>query len=212
MTQLVKIKSIKKIKSDSKRYDIQTEKTSNFFANNILVHNSSCTVYIKDGQVGVCSRNWELHDSGNKFWDTIKAIGLDTKLLNIHNELGLNIALQGELIGEGIQGNKYNLVGTDIYFFNVFDIDTGKYYDYKHFRNFCENNGIKTVPILDDNFILNYTVKKLVELSKGKSVLNDKAIREGIVIRPLMEVEGVRGLGRLSFKVINPDFLLKNNE
>jgi hypothetical protein len=40
----VKIKNIKKIGSDSKRYDIQT-KTSNFFANDILVHNSLIQVY-----------------------------------------------------------------------------------------------------------------------------------------------------------------------
>lgn len=39
-----KIKSIKKINSQSKRYDIQTE-NENFFANNILVHNSLCIVY-----------------------------------------------------------------------------------------------------------------------------------------------------------------------
>ena len=35
-----KIKSIKKIESNSKRYDIQVANNQNFFANNILVHNS----------------------------------------------------------------------------------------------------------------------------------------------------------------------------
>ncbi len=35
----MKIKSIKKIKSSSKLYDIETT-TNNFFANGILVHNS----------------------------------------------------------------------------------------------------------------------------------------------------------------------------
>lgn len=38
-----KIKSIKKIINNSKRYDIEVEKNHNFFANNILVHN--CTIY-----------------------------------------------------------------------------------------------------------------------------------------------------------------------
>lgn len=36
----MKIKSIKKIESNSKKYDIQTLKNKNFFANGILVHNS----------------------------------------------------------------------------------------------------------------------------------------------------------------------------
>lgn len=40
----MKIKSIKKIENDSKRYDVQT-KTGNFFANGILVHNSIISVY-----------------------------------------------------------------------------------------------------------------------------------------------------------------------
>lgn len=39
----MKIKKINKIKHSSKRYDISVKKNSNFFANNILVHN--CTMY-----------------------------------------------------------------------------------------------------------------------------------------------------------------------
>lgn len=37
----MKIKRITEIKNNSKMYDIQTQKNHNFFANNILVHNSS---------------------------------------------------------------------------------------------------------------------------------------------------------------------------
>lgn len=39
----MKIKSIHKINHTSKRYDIEVKNNSNFFANNILVHN--CTMY-----------------------------------------------------------------------------------------------------------------------------------------------------------------------
>ena len=39
-TLKLKVKSITKIKSESKRYDIETEKNHCFFANDILVHNS----------------------------------------------------------------------------------------------------------------------------------------------------------------------------
>ena len=38
--KLTKIKAIKKISEKYKRYDIQTEKSNNFFANDLLVHNS----------------------------------------------------------------------------------------------------------------------------------------------------------------------------
>lgn len=43
--EIKKIKSIKKIENHSKRYDIQTEKNHNFFANGILVHNSFTMAY-----------------------------------------------------------------------------------------------------------------------------------------------------------------------
>lgn len=39
--KILKIKSIKKINNHTKKYDITTPKNHNFFANNILVHNSN---------------------------------------------------------------------------------------------------------------------------------------------------------------------------
>ena len=59
-------------------------------------------------------------------------------------------------------------------------------------------------------FELNHSVDELVELAKGKSQLAGIQ-REGIVIRPIDETTDPE-LGRLSFKVINPDFLLKFGE
>ena len=43
--EISKIVSIKKISHDSKRYDIQVNNTENFFANDILVHNSKLTLW-----------------------------------------------------------------------------------------------------------------------------------------------------------------------
>lgn len=40
---MMKIKKIRRISNSSKRYDISVEKTHNFYANNVLVHN--CTMY-----------------------------------------------------------------------------------------------------------------------------------------------------------------------
>ncbi|MCK9417405.1 hypothetical protein M0Q97_12265 [Candidatus Dojkabacteria bacterium] len=59
----MKIKSIKKIENISKRYDIEVETNHNFFANGVLVHNSSITNFFKiepEGtRIGICSRNQE---------------------------------------------------------------------------------------------------------------------------------------------------------
>jgi hypothetical protein len=43
-------------------------------------------------------------------------------------------------------------------------------------------------------------------------VLNPKAQREGVVLRPLVEEHDEDVGGRLSFKVINPKFLLRYDE
>jgi len=50
----------------------------------------------------------------------------------------------------------------------------------------------------------------MLKLSKGKSVYGDMS-REGIVCRAVPEDRDVK-LGRLSFKVINDDFLLEKGE
>ena len=64
---------------------------------------SSATYYIKDGEFGVCSRNLELLETeGNTFWKVAREMDLENKM----KSLGKNISLQGELIGEGIQGNR----------------------------------------------------------------------------------------------------------
>jgi hypothetical protein len=72
------------------------------------------------------------------------------------------------------------------------------------------------VPVLNISYVLADKIEDLVSLSVGKSVLNQKAQREGIVIRPLQEIHDYdfKSLvsGRLSFKVINPEFLLKYGE
>ena len=72
--------------------------------------------------------------------------------------------------------------------------------------------GLETVPILRDDYILgDDDVGGLVAMSNEKSVLNPQLPREGIVIRPIEEAQDPE-LGRLSFKVVNPEFLLKYEE
>lgn len=177
---------------------------------------SSITVYQINGKFGVCSRNIDLNrDNTDKFWKTVLEHDLENKFKNVFgNE---NIALQGELIGEGIQGNKYQLKGLDIYFYNVFFIKKYAYGNMNDLIEICQKLNEKTVPILNDNFELVNSIPELVELSKGKSNLNKKTTREGIVIRPLIEIEDTDlhcqlVKNRISFKCVNPDFLLEYGE
>ena len=51
----IKIKSIKRIKNKSKRYDIQTAKNNNFFANGVLIHNSIIKLYFYDNKWNIAT-------------------------------------------------------------------------------------------------------------------------------------------------------------
>lgn len=165
---------------------------------------SSVTYFMRNGEFGVCSRTLELLETEeNSLWKFAREQDLENKL----GALGKNIALQGEIIGEGIQGNKYKLRGQTVVFFNVFDIDGFKYVDYPDFVDTIKTLSLTTAPILDTNFVLTNDIPSLVTMAIGKSVLKNDVHREGIVIRPLTEQRDRDG--RVSFKSINPEFLLK---
>lgn len=176
---------------------------------------SSITIYQINGKFGVCSRNIDLkRDEADKFWRTVLEHDLENKFKTAFGDE--NIALQGELIGTGIQGNKYKLDKLDIYFFNVFFIKKYAYGNMAELADVCQKLDEKMVPVLNDNYELSSSIPELVELSKGESQLNG-TIREGIVIRPLIEIEDSElhcqlVKNRVSFKSVNPEFLLKYGE
>lgn len=178
------------------------------------VDGSSVTYYIKDGEFGVCSRNLELKDSEeNAFWKMAKQLKIEEKL----KALNYNIAIQGELIGPGINKNNLKLPEHHVLFFTAFDIDKYEYYNGTNLNDLLISLELESVPFLEMNYQLEDNINKLVEKAKGFSKLNPKVFREGIVIRPMKEMIDLQmsndwGNGRVSFKVINPEYLLKYEE
>lgn len=168
---------------------------------------SSVTYYVKDGAFSVCSRNLELYETpDNSIWRVAREMDLEAKL----RSLGGDFAFQGEIIGGGIQGNKYKLKNQTVYFFNVFDIAGCRHLDHAEFMAVMERLQLPGVPLLDADYALTNDIQELVTLSIAKSMLNPDLPREGIVIRPLVEKTTVTAmLGRVSFKAINPEFLVK---
>ena len=158
---------------------------------------SSATFYYKDGVFGVCSRNLELLETeDNTFWKVARELDLENKM----KDFGVNISLQGELIGEGIQGNPYEIKGQTVKFFNLFDIDLQVYHSLAHLDRALGIMGLKMVPIVDEFFKLPETIETLLKYADNKSILNPKFDREGVVIRNLDRT--------ISFKVISNKFLL----
>lgn len=173
-------------------------KKSKFYVTEKL-DGSSATYYVNNGVFGVCSRNIELlENEGNSFWKYAREIDLEWKL----RDLDRNICLQGELIGEGIQGNPYKLKGQTVKFFNVFDIDEQKRLSTAEFRQLIQYLDLETVPFVMLEYSLPETAQELLEYAEGKSILNNNTEREGLVFRNESQT--------ISFKAISNKFLLKH--
>lgn len=163
---------------------------------------SSMTVFVNGDTEGVCSRNWNLKETaGNTLWKVARREGLIDRI----RATGRNLALQGELIGEGIQGNSYKVTGQDFFVFDIFDIDRGDYMTPFERRVFCDTHGIKHVPVLAKDMVIQEWVTGLLTMADGQSVLNPKTAREGLVFKSNV-FDGP------SFKAISNRWLLKNGE
>lgn len=161
---------------------------------------SSMTVFLRDGEFGVCSRNLELRDTEtNSLWRAARDQDLETKL----RTLGRNLALQGELIGEGVQGNPYKIRPGQVFkLFDIYDIDTGSYLDSAERRQLCWDLDIEHVPVLY-NWVMNTddSMTGVLASADGSSELCEDTVREGLVFKQLDNPN-------ISFKAISNQFLL----
>jgi len=161
---------------------------------------SSMTVFVHGDREGVCSRNWALKETaGNTLWAVARRERLIEKLRNT----GRNLALQGELIGEGIQGNAYKITGQDFYVFDIYDIDRGEYLTPLECKAFCDTHSVKHVPIIAQPLVIQEWVTGLLNMADGTSMLNPKTAREGLVFK-------CNSPGGPSFKAISNRWLIKN--
>jgi len=157
---------------------------------------------------GVASRNLTLARSeDNAFWKTADKYQLEDKL----KEYGRPLGIQGEMFGIGIQDNKLKRQSVELAVFNVYDLAIKQYLDRDDFLKVVSDLGLTPAPLVYEPFVLDHTVDQLVMMSMIKSKLNPDVWAEGIVVRPVKE-STEKGLGRFSFKVINPEFLLKHGE
>jgi len=205
------------IKTDETRVQVLQEMLTKYKGTKCYytekIDGTSVTYYIKDGIFGVCGRNIEYQvDDTNTYCEIARKYNIKEKLL----AMNCNIAIQGEIFGMGLQGNPLKMRDVQVRFFNVFDIDKFEYFEFERFLTTMNFLGLNPVPILDTNFILTDDIDELVKLAIRKSTINSNSWAEGIVIRPLIEKIDLKmaqgfGNGRVSFKVINVEYLLVND-
>lgn len=166
---------------------------------------SSMTVYMRDGEVGVCSRNLDLKpNADNSLWRAANKYNLPAKLIGI----GRNIAIQGEIVGNGIQGNIYQMRDQDFLVYDIYDIDAGRYFTPGERKAFVAEHGLNHCPVLAYSARLTDTLgltnmDQILKFAEGKSVMGMIGCeREGVVFKCHEK--------QVSFKAISNKYLLKH--
>jgi ATP-dependent RNA circularization protein (DNA/RNA ligase family) len=127
--------------------------------------------------------------------------GMEKKL----KDLGVELYIQGEICGPGIQGNKYGFKEKKFFIFNVYLLKEQRFMSYLKMESLAEELRCEVVPLVSKMANVK-TVEDAVEWSQGESIFNGTMPREGIVVRSLALNT------KRSVKVINPEFLLKYKE
>ena len=164
---------------------------------------SSMTAYLPvEGDFEICSRNLSLkQDASNTFWKVAIQYDIESRM----KELNLfGYAIQGELIGEGVQGNIYNIKGHDFYVYDIYDTKRSMYLSSSERLKIVDLLGLKSVPLLNPRhkFYKTDTIDFVLQYAEEKSVLNSKQEREGVVFKCNEDPS-------ISFKAISNRYLLK---
>ena len=160
---------------------------------------SSMTCYLIDGVFGVCSRNLDLKETeGNAFWQVARKEQIEEKMRSTGDG---DWAIQGELIGPGIQGNIYKLSEPEFRVFDVYNIQSGDYLMPIYRRALIERMGLKHVPVLlVDKDLGVGSVDEILQWADGASKIGAGPLREGIVFKQVN--------GGMTFKAISNSYLL----
>jgi RNA ligase (TIGR02306 family) len=150
---------------------------------------------------GICSRNLELLETEeNSFWKVARKIDLEQKLAYVNR----NLAIQGELMGPGIQGNPEKLVDLEMFVFDIFDIDTQMHLPHEERVELCRQMDLQHVPIIDVCAFPGFmSAKDFLKYAERPSLNSDVA--EGVVFKSVMNPN-------CTFKAISNAFLLAGGE
>ena len=194
---------------------------------------TSATFVFRDGKLLCCSRNWAYVDKKNTTGECIWTdMGRDLDLFDTlrpykwyesvldwlgisvrpFTKLGLeNIAIQGEIIGPKIQGNKYGLKENRFYVYDIFDANKNCYLECEHRRQFTKALGLNHVPVINNRgFYYGATLEEFLEMADGESMIGLHPLREGLVFKKREERPVSTEANIQSFKVISNKFLLKD--
>jgi RNA ligase (TIGR02306 family) len=184
------------------------------------VDGTSATYVLEGVEFMVCSRNMQMKDGNNVYWEMAGKNKIEDALREYADAnlcfdfegrpITGGVAVQGEIAGPGIQGNPMGLQDREFFVFNVKILSQGRYMGLHEMRTFCVDSGLRMVPVsgvfkyqMDIDGGLDFW------LTMADCVYPNGKPAEGIVVRTLAPKYSPK-LGKpLSFKVISNRYLLK---
>ena len=161
--KVCKIKSIKKIKNKSKKYDLQIKDNHNYFANDILVHN--CNMYRNYFHARSIDGNSHSSQSYDK---------------NLHSKISYDIPENWRLCGENLYAKhsiKYNNLKSYFLLFSIWN-EKNVCLSWDATLEWVELIGINTVPVVYEGL---WDEEKIRALTSIKEYDGDPV--EGYVVR-----------------------------
>lgn len=204
-------------KSDQERIQNLYGKLSNAhhneeFVGTLKMDGSSITVFYVDNSYsdqgfGICSRNQELKydpelsfdEQGNFIKGALNS-DLFNKAKELHDIYGGYYAIQGELVGAGIQGNFEKFDTYQVFAYNIFDIEKQSFVNYEMFEEMADSVALQCVPVVyEPQCVLREQLADILQLSNVVGLKAEYA--EGIVWKQLN--------GNCQFKAISNKYLEK---
>ena len=159
---------------------------------------TSCTIFRWEDELRVCSRNLELKVNDENKDNTLVAMAL-----KVGHRIPNGVAVQGELMGPGIQGNREGFKEHRFFVFDIYDIDNQFYIDSISRQVACNDYGMDMVPVIDPRAAAPASVDAGLAMADGPSITHK--IREGLVWKCNKDPS-------FSFKTISNAFLLKGGD
>jgi RNA ligase (TIGR02306 family) len=175
---------------------------------------SSFSAYHYNELNGVCSRNWDLTVDSTNDSNSLVRMYIDSGLRDALAKIGANYAVQGELMGPGIQNNRESFTSNKLFIFDIYDIDSANYLPphdrhavlEKLYLNGLNPEMVKHVPVFSHSTTLAAlgisNIKELLARAEGPSLVHP--VSEGKVYK--------RKDGKFSFKAISNAYLLKEKD
>lgn len=153
----------------------------------------------------ICGRNfWLLVEtiSSKHYFEIAQRYNLAEKM----KKLGRNLAIQGEIIGPKINGNRHKVTANEFYVFNIYDVDAQQYLTWDEIKAITTELGLKTVTcvyqgVMKDEWLNSNKLLKLAE----EQTYDGGVMAEGIVLKTDSRTYPFR----FSCKAISNKYILK---